>query len=75
MTNAPPNVPGTPIILSTPVRFRLIHSLTNRPSITPDSATTCPLLNSNWVSVFAGVITIPSIPESATSKFEPEPTK
>ena len=38
ITKAPPSVPGTPTKLSIPERLRFIHSLTNFPSITPDSA-------------------------------------
>ena len=75
ITSAPPSVPGTPIKLSSPVRFLFVLFLTKLPSITPDSAKMIFSLKSNFLKDFLGEITIPLIPLSETNRFDPEPIK
>ena len=61
--------------LSIPVKFLFKDSLTIRPNITPDSATKKFSLNSRLFNALAGVTTIPFIPLSEKSIFDPVPTK
>ena len=52
-----------------------MHSLTNFPSITPDSAITLFLVKIKFFNTLFGVITTPLNPLSETNKFEPDPIK